>query len=343
MFVINSYIAFQSPVSVEYPPPPGLNTNSTTITTASYGNGTYITSSSSINQLNQSPWKAFDKFNADGTLDYQSGWAYNGAGGVYEGGFTTIISSVSTPGERISLLLPSAIVLKSYSIQSGLNSSGDLWKRSPFTWKLAGSNDAGATWTLIDSAQAATWTAYSQIQTFSIPSNTTPYNNYRLVVTSIQDASYGYLLIGELRLFSSTIFNEYPPSPGMTANSTNISTASYGNGTYLSAAANEGGGLSFNAFNKINPNWLAWGTDVGLFPNTNGVYTGTAFSIPGFGNGLWIRLTMPSAITLTGYSIEPMVPDSGATLYLRAPTAWKVLGSNNGGTTYTQVDTQTIL
>jgi hypothetical protein len=204
MIFINSYTSFPVVVqtSVEYPPPGfPMNANSTPITGQPYGNGTYVASSSSINQVNQSPWKAFDKSIADGTLDYQSSWAYAGAGGAYEGGFTTTISSLPTAGEHISLLLPSAIVLKSYSIQSGLNPSSDVWKRSPFTWKLAGSNDAGATWNLIDSTQAATWTAYSQVQTFSIPSNTTPYNNYRLVVTSIQVASYGYLLIGEFRLF----------------------------------------------------------------------------------------------------------------------------------------------
>jgi hypothetical protein len=126
----------------------------------------------------------------------------------------------------------------------------------------------------------------------------------------------------------------------MTTNSSTITTTSYGNGTYTTTASNEGGGLAFNAFNKANPLWMAWGTDVGLFPNTNGVYTGTAFSISGFGNGHWIRLTMPTAIILTGYSITPMITDSGA-YYLRAPTAWKVLGSNNGGTTYSLVDTIT--
>jgi hypothetical protein len=205
MIYLNSYTSFPVVVvqnSVEYPPIPGMTTDSTSITTASYGNGTYVVSASSSypSQFN-SPWLAFNK---NVTANEYAGWttataSYNSAGTYVAGTYQTSVSGLGNlQGEHITLQLPSAITLTSYSLQSIFVTSGTNFNDTPQSWYIVGSNN-GTTWFPIDSQTSQPFTAYSQVRSYSF-TNTTTYTYIRLIVSSLQSGG-AYARIGELRLF----------------------------------------------------------------------------------------------------------------------------------------------
>jgi hypothetical protein len=129
---------------------------------------------------------------------------YSTSTGLYptNTGFSTNISGSIRYGEWIQLQLPTAIVLNSYTIQSPNFSSGVYYRRNPYSWYIAGSND-GSTWTEVDMRSSQATTSYQQIIGPFTPSQTPPaYNRFRLVITSINPSSPdGLTQIGDWRLF----------------------------------------------------------------------------------------------------------------------------------------------
>jgi hypothetical protein len=176
-----------------------MTANSTPITTAPYGNGTYIASASSEFNAIFTSYYAFDKFNSS-----QPRWisvsAYSGATGLYSRSpqiITSVVSVGNVAGEFLQLQIPPSIVLTSYSIQNSPE-SGSV-PRSPRNWLLVASTN-GTTWTQIDARTNQSYTSPSQTLTFTV-SGASSYNSFRLIVQSVQASNDGYVHIGEMRLF----------------------------------------------------------------------------------------------------------------------------------------------
>ena len=193
------------PISYEWPPA-AMTWNSTTFSGLSYGNGTYtLTGSGQIGgdagTLNYGYWLAFNKVVPPDLDQYIAGETYN-FDGTYpaSGSSITSISGVEIKGAYVTLQLPIAVTLTSYTLTSLSRSSSDFWRRTPRSWIIAGSND-GSTWMQVDTRTDITYTGYNQTPAPFIVKSTTSYVYYRIVVTSIHPASDGFLCIGELRYF----------------------------------------------------------------------------------------------------------------------------------------------
>jgi hypothetical protein len=188
-------------------PPAALTTNTTTtLSGLTYGNGNYTATASSIYGGNLYAYRAFDK-NPLNIWNSNSS-AYNTTTGAYgTTTYSTMVSGSTIYGEWLDLLLPVPIALSSYSIQARSDSD---YTQTPYTWILAGTNNGGTTWTQVDSQSARSFTQLSQIITFTVNSSIT-YNEYRIIITSIQPGGNGYTSIGEMYLYTSTNTNTIGP------------------------------------------------------------------------------------------------------------------------------------
>jgi hypothetical protein len=193
MIFINSYTSFPVVVqsSVEYPPQ-ALTGPSTNITTASYGNGIYNITSSDISPNGGDPFKIFNKLNIIGIDSWFTYVKYNTTTGLGTGASLTI-SSITRTGEWISLQLPSAIILNSYTITATM----DVLARCPRAWVIAGSNN-GTTWASIDTQSNISWTL-GQSKSFNV-SPGVAYLYYLIQVTQNQSGD-SLVQVGELRFF----------------------------------------------------------------------------------------------------------------------------------------------
>jgi hypothetical protein len=208
MIFINSYTSFPVVVvqtSVEYPPQ-AMTANSTLITGQAYGNGTYVASASSEYPDFKPAWTSFNKLVSGVNSEWMGVGAigYSTTTGLYPvgTGFSTNINGTNRFGEWLQLEVPVAITLTSYTIQAPAFTSGDYYRRCPFSWFLGGSND-GTTWALVDTRTSQGVTAFFQvIGPFGITSSPPAYKMYRLVITSANPLSPdSNSQVGELRFF----------------------------------------------------------------------------------------------------------------------------------------------
>jgi hypothetical protein len=362
-------IQLQSYGQYEYPPASlstgviGSNPFYTAITNQLYGNGLYITSTSTLN----GSWPPYMMFGKSVNGDGNSAWASAGTyytSSSYSNGVTTTVAGVSYSGEWIQIQSPTQFILKGYSLQAA-NTFNTNFPEMASSWVIAGSND-GSIWSFIDARSGQSYTAAAQINNYNINNNTNAFKYYRIIVRFINNASTDYAIIGEWRLFTNSISNaltvinnnnatnisnqysdivsEYPPA-AMTADTTTLSGLNYGNGTYWAfgstASGGNGGGNCGNTFDKTQNSggggWLPGGTYNG---STDGLYAGSVtLTVSGVVyNGEWLRLQLPMPIVISSYSIQS--PGTGAnTIYVRAPKRWIIAGSNDS-ITWTLVDTQ---
>lgn len=174
------------------------STNQFTQTLTGYPfTGSYVVNCSTFYSASgtEQPWRCFDK-NNNGTWWTTSGGSYSASTGSYTAGVdSTTISGSAYSGEWIQIQLPVSITLLSYTIY---NSS--TFNRAPVDFKIAGSNDGGTTWTLVDTQTAITsWLSSTTSLTFTPSTQTTAYSYYRLCVNKKGTGSV-YLSIGELIL-----------------------------------------------------------------------------------------------------------------------------------------------
>lgn len=205
MIAIDSYNSFALPPSVEYPPS-GMTANTTTIGGQQYiltGSGEYNNNSTSFGY-----WLAFNKVVPANADQYISNDIYNTDDGTYPLALTasTVISGTTYKGAFVTLQLPSAVTITSYTLTSISKATGGYWRRTPYTWALAGSNN-GTTWTLIDYRSAVTYSSYNQTGSAFVVTSPNSYSYYRLVVINVQPTSQAspsdvLMSIGELRLFA---------------------------------------------------------------------------------------------------------------------------------------------
>ena len=211
MIFINSYTSFPAVVqtSVEYPPLPGMTTNSTPITTASYGNGTYIASASSILNGGFAAFYAFDKSNLS-----QNGWitpqfVYATSTGLYAASVrvsTSVVTVGNVDGEFLQLQIPTLIQITSYSITSSIQGA-PVPNRTPRNWLLVASTN-GTTWLQIDARTNVTFSSSDQTLSFAV-TGASSYNYFRLIVQGVQPSNDGYCHIRQMRLFGIPAASPY--------------------------------------------------------------------------------------------------------------------------------------
>jgi hypothetical protein len=169
-----------------YPPAP-LSLNGSgyaTLADQAYGNGQYRV----VCPLDMLGQEAFDQ-DASTAADFSAGGfasdgAYTGANGSFVYGVNGFFTAASVSCEWIALWLPSAITLRSYSIQCPSNAAA-----GPTQFILCGSND-GNGFTFMDQRSNVTWTA-GQVQTFTPTAPATSYAQYRLLILRTSSAAAG--------------------------------------------------------------------------------------------------------------------------------------------------------
>jgi len=191
------------------------------------GAGTYTANCSSFYAGGypyfNAPYKVFD---TDTTTFWENAFTpapannqYNGINSLYQYSntyntttngtavYSTPIGSSTYYGEWLQIQLPTAIVLTSYSMYGRVGYAGTN-SRMPYTWLIAGSNDSGATWTLVDTQTAkssSTWIS-SQITVTFTPSTTTAYSWFRMVITELNTGgNTGQPSIGQWNLYGSPV------------------------------------------------------------------------------------------------------------------------------------------
>jgi len=151
-------------------------------------NGTYSTTGSHFWVGDYSDVPGY--FNSSGTIKSfkrnlpfgNSGWlsrtASNNyaADGHYQGSTQTTISGTAVPGEYMTITAPYSFSMTSYTIVSGN-------KGIPIAaWTIGGSTDGGTTYTTVDTQTNISMPG--RTATIQLPSNTTAYSTYIIVVTA---------------------------------------------------------------------------------------------------------------------------------------------------------------
>jgi hypothetical protein len=188
MSVVGKSIQIRGTTDNWYPPLP-MADYGVAMTSATYGNGWYQSSSSSESSPS---WKAFDQSTAT------NGWMsaatlYNTASPfAYTGTEKTAALPARTiyAGEWLQMRLPHTILLASYQLTAN-DSSG------PASFALLGSLD-GLEWNLVDSRLNLVWTP-TETKTFIVTSSPAAYSYYRVVVTHVT-SNHGQVHVQECRL-----------------------------------------------------------------------------------------------------------------------------------------------
>ena len=202
------YIAYTPPQGTEFAIPNFTNTTNRVVTTGdggiyeaiattesnSYMNGTYTTYGSHYFFGNETAYGSYNCFQRNGipllssdNLHYYGPcWESRSASnnylvdGTYSGNTTTIVDGIEIKGEYISISAPYNIILKSYSLISS-NYNG---VSSPCSgWVIAGSNDGGNTYTMVDQRvnNPLPLNDYGLFTT----NNIVGYSTYIIIITSI--------------------------------------------------------------------------------------------------------------------------------------------------------------
>jgi hypothetical protein len=159
---------------------------------AGCGHGDHVCQASS-----GTAWKAFTC--ATGA---DAGWAPTGAytitTGAYPGTLSTTSSSGTHAGEWVQLRLPHPVLVSGYAIT--VRDVGT----SPQDWVLLGSNDGGATWSLLDTVTGNKKFAGMTAQSFWVTGNYGAHSTFRLAVSK---ANGGGTTVGvyDLRLLGRPI------------------------------------------------------------------------------------------------------------------------------------------
>lgn len=183
-----------SQTSRDYPPA-ALTSASFTVTGQVYGNGLYVTSSSTT--LNA--FFAFNAFDKNTATFCHSETQYTGSTGVYIGTESTLMDGVARVGEWFQIQLPNRIIVTAI-VLTPRQDNGLYDVRSPRGWFLGGSND-GVTWNAVGQETGFTsWTLATR--TISLSSSGS-YQYYRLVtfrVGNAQSSNQNSVQFGEIVL-----------------------------------------------------------------------------------------------------------------------------------------------
>lgn len=342
-------------VSVAYPPATlgtstvvSGNQYSLVLSGQTYGNGTYITNSSSLFATGTlGAHLAFDKtLGSSANIWLSSAAGYSTSTGLYTSTtYYTIVNGTVIAGEWIEITLPQQTLLTSYS----LSCRTDITTQMPYNWILAATNNGGITWNQIDYENTIAFVT-SEVKTFSILNNTVEYNQYRIIVTAVPPSNAnGSVSIAEW-ILNGTSMNLLAYPPASLGSSTLVSGnrytvtltgQTYGNGTYLtnsSSVFTTGTLAAYLAFDKIiGGSTNIWASAVAGYNTTTGLYTANTYSTSVFNTGTvfgeWVEITLPSQIILTSYSLTCRSDQTN-----QMPFNWIIVATNDNGTTWTQID-----
>ena len=138
---------------------------------------------------------AYKAFNSK-WYDQNQGWScqddadtmYSATTGQYIGSTQTMVDGTAQPGEWLQLVLPVAIMLKSYSLSPVLDFTTMRYQsRMPSVWIVAGSTD-GVTWATVDARATVDWIS-NDARIFMTTNASTAYKYYRLIVQQAGNAS----------------------------------------------------------------------------------------------------------------------------------------------------------
>jgi hypothetical protein len=330
-------------------PPAPMTANTTTISSASYGNGTYIVSASST-YTGYSPWNAFTQNTANfWPADTNAANLYNTTTGAFTGTTSTTLDIGATLGEWIQIQTPYAFRLNYLGLTGRQDSSVYLY-RSPNTFYVAGSLD-GSTWTTIAAfSKVGDWTASIRYFQINCP---TPYTYFRIITTILGNNIgttnafrnsvnlSGVDLYGHFDNITNPTYSPVEvqiPSGTLTATTTDLSSAPYAKGTYITSASSVYGTNTYPSYEGFTINTSTVYASVAAYNSSTGAYTG-AFTTTISGSsysGEWLQIQLPYKLKLTRYEITPRP----GTETSQSPNTWKIAGSNDG-TTWYLVDTQT--
>lgn len=316
-----------------------------------------VASASSEFSNNLPAFKAFDygtaasDNNTSATM-YHSAWdLYNTTTGAYIGGQSTTISGVVYSGEWLQIQLPYAISLTDYVISCRPNYETT---QSPNTWIILGSND-GNIWNLLDTeSNVSNWDTTLRTQNFKVGNTSNRYTYFRMICSvtgNVSGSSRAAFVVSEWQLNGyrqfgtkypiTPLLNEYPPI-ALTATTTTLSGQTHGNGVYSCAVSTSyfGAENAVQVFNK-NEGDLWHGTEP--YNASTGVYAGSRSTVDTNGTshlGEWAQINLPNAITLGEVAIGSSTGNGGDDTR-KCARDFVILGSNNGGTTWTLVHTTT--
>ena len=169
--------------------------------------GQYSSGASTYYASDYYAYKAFD--GSDATYWASSDLKYDASTGVYSPAVvaSTNVSGVNVMGEYITLTLPFAVVVITYTITM----DASITPNGPAYWRLVGLNTGSTMWTEVHSVTQYTW-AYlvTSTATFTVQ---TPgaYKNYRLLITRIGTGNNAYAAISTLTFRGAP--TSPPPSP----------------------------------------------------------------------------------------------------------------------------------
>src|SRR4029079_17873288 len=167
-------------------PPSGMTADSTVISGQAYGNGTYVSSASSVYSATNAAYRVFDN-SIYGTAYASGNPTYDSVSGLYINSVTTIVDGVTYYGEWLQIQIPAAIVLTNYTIY-GVPNTNSLHVRDLI---LCASND-GSTWTFVDQKSQLVWPyADPTFRNFSVTRPLIkPYTYYRFICRAITSGTY---------------------------------------------------------------------------------------------------------------------------------------------------------
>ena len=265
-------------------------------------------------------------------------------------------------------------VVRAYSFMSHVETHES---RAPTVWRLEGSNDGGNTWTTIDTVSGSWgWTqAMTRLYVFE---NETAYSSYRWVITARGSNGDQYYGLQEIELYETAstesaesgtwgdrqdITETIDPSVDDFERVADLTSPGVGTVTYSpSHSSFPGNGMFDDNWSTAEGRWLAIPLGLGTMPDLTDSFAGTVsgsptlaeFTVAGaFDNdastaaGRWLGVVQsgdekawlrwdftdgPQAVG--GYGFK--APVSG--IESRFPAAWTLSGSNDGGATWTLLD-----
>ena len=314
-------------------PPGTLTGTSTTLSNLSYGNGTYVATSSS-SWTGESAYNGFHFESGGGNDLWVTGSSsYNTTSPyAYTGSYSTTISGTAYLGEWLQIQLPASVTILQYTLLP----QPSLLNRSPLNFVIGGSTN-GTTWTLVDTRINITDWTYGNTFNVATPGS---YSYYIMVVTNNNGGGYASV---SWNLYNYISYNytgdiTYPPT-SLTTYTNSVSGQTYGNGTYIVSASTEYSGTgvewAYDAFQSQSLWWTTSGTSYNASsPYSYNGAVSTTISGSAYA-GEWLQIQLPNPVTVYTYTMY-----TRSNSLTRGPNTFKLAGSTNG-TTWTLVDTQT--
>ena len=166
-----------------------VTASGTFLTTGShfyYGDSTQFGSIACFSRIDLSsdPYTYFGTHDILGGARWQSRTGSNkyATDGSYAGSTSTTVSGKGTVlGEYVTITSPTGVILKAYSLSCGqfFGTSGAKG------WVIAGSNDGGSTYTLVDEQTNVTTIEVSPYYSVFTTNNTISYTTYIIIITSM--------------------------------------------------------------------------------------------------------------------------------------------------------------